>query len=152
MEVKIRNGERKDLEFLVEAQIAMALESEDLALDKEVLTNGINHLFDNPDSGSYLIASIEDKPVACSLILNEWSDWRNGNVIWIHSVFVLPQYRKMGVFKKIYGHIKESVQRDSSLKGIRLYVEKENARAQEVYSKLGMDGDHYKLYEWLPEG
>jgi hypothetical protein len=35
------------------------------------------------------------------------------------------------------------------LMGLRLYVDKHNKSAQEVYEKLGMNKDHYELYEWL---
>jgi GNAT superfamily N-acetyltransferase len=152
MNVKIRIGEKKDQNFIVNAQLAMALETENLQLDRETLNSGVSHLFDNSEIGGYLIAFLKEIPVASTLMLHEWSDWRNGNVIWIHSVYVLPEYRKMGIFRKIYQHIKHSVLNKPSLKGIRLYVEKENKRAQEVYSNVGMDGEHYQLYEWLPEG
>ena len=33
--------------------------------------------------------------------------------------------------------------------GLRLYVDKTNTSAQEVYTRLGMSKEHYELYEWL---
>ena len=83
------------------------------------------------------------------MITYEWSDWRNGNVYWIQSVYVLPEYRGKGVFKEMYLHIKLSVKETPGLSGIRLYVDKHNHRAQKVYNKIGMDGSHYQLFEWM---
>jgi ribosomal protein S18 acetylase RimI-like enzyme len=41
------------------------------------------------------------------------------------------------------------VNSDAGLKGIRLYVDKQNKKAQEVYKRIGMNGDHYLVYEWM---
>jgi RimJ/RimL family protein N-acetyltransferase len=38
---------------------------------------------------------------------------------------------------------------DPDLKGIRLYAEKSNEGAHQVYQKLGMSPDHYITFEWL---
>lgn len=79
----------------------------------------------------------------------EWSDWRNGNIIWFQSVYVMPEYRKLGILKKMYAHVKTLVKADDHLVGIRLYVDKGNDRAQKVYQALGMNGEHYDTYEWM---
>ena len=49
----------------------------------------------------------------------------------------------------MYRHLKEWVTADPGLKGLRLYVEKNNLNAQKVYQRLGMDNQHYDMYEWL---
>jgi hypothetical protein len=41
------------------------------------------------------------------------------------------------------------VNADDSLRGIRLYVDRRNVRAQEVYTRLGMNGEHYQVFEWM---
>jgi predicted GNAT family acetyltransferase len=41
------------------------------------------------------------------------------------------------------------VNTDPDLRGIRLYVDKTNAVAKAVYQKLGMNGEHYQMYEWM---
>ena len=46
-------------------------------------------------------------------------------------------------------HIKNEVQGNESLKGIRLYVDKANKNAELAYRKLGMNSEHYTLFEWL---
>lgn len=51
----------------------------------------------------------------------------------------------------MYHHIHQLVEQDPDMKGIRLYVEKRNETAQKVYSGLGMNGDHYTVYEWIKD-
>jgi GNAT superfamily N-acetyltransferase len=130
-------------------QIAMALETESLNLDKEIVKQGVRAVFRDLGKGRYFIALDGDKLIASLMITYEWSDWRNGTVYWIQSVFVLPEYRGKGVFKQMYLYIKDLVLNDPALTGIRLYVDKTNRRAQKVYEKMGMDGSHYQLFEWM---
>jgi GNAT superfamily N-acetyltransferase len=99
--------------------------------------------------GEYFIAELDDEPVGCLLTLPEWSDWRNGTVLWIHSVYVIPPLRGSGVYRQLYLHLKEKVMADQSLRGLRLYVDKTNQKAQTVYAKLGMTKEHYELFEWM---
>jgi ribosomal protein S18 acetylase RimI-like enzyme len=78
----------------------------------------------------------------------EWSDWRNGLYLWVQSVYVHADYRKQGIFKALYSHVKEICDRDKDIAGIRLYVEKENNVAQNTYEKLGMEKCNYFMYEY----
>ena len=87
--------------------------------------------------------------MGCLLTIPEWSDWRNGTVLWIHSVYVAPEFRKRGVFQTLYSHLKDNVAHSTDLRGLRLYVDKTNSVAQKVYSELGMNNQHYHLYEWM---
>jgi GNAT superfamily N-acetyltransferase len=149
MNLKIERANRVFASEIAEFQILMAHETENIRLEKETVALGVNHIFDHPEKGEYWLAFDGERVIASLLVLYEWSDWRNGNVIWVHSVYVLKQYRKSGVFSAMYRKLKENVQTDSSLKGIRLYVDKTNVVAQNVYKKLGMNSEHYDLYEWL---
>ncbi len=83
------------------------------------------------------------------MITFEWSDWRNGNVWWIQSVYVVPVNRGGGIFGGLYRHVQELARQDSNVRGLRLYVDKRNIRAQEVYARLGMNGEHYQVFEWM---
>ncbi len=49
----------------------------------------------------------------------------------------------------MYQHLHQIVDEDPDMKGIRLYVDKSNAEAQQVYSSLGMNGEHYSVFEWM---
>ncbi len=139
----------KDRDIVANFQVEMALETENMNLDEEVVKKGIDYLLENSHVGKYLVVKIKDEIVACTLCLYEWSDWRNGNVIWIHSVYVKKSYRKQGIFKKIYNFLKDKVE-NGEFRGLRLYVDKSNVKAQKVYNSLGMSNKHYELYEWLP--
>ena len=147
----LRKAISTDLEIIVHFQIAMAMETEGINLDFDIVSKGVNAVFKDPTKGNYYVAE-ENKQVIASLLTTfEWSDWRNGTVLWIQSVFVKPEHRGKGVFKAMYKNIQHMVMENHELKGIRLYAEKTNSNAHKVYEKLGMNANHYKLYEWLKD-
>ena len=147
--IEIRKGKLTDTEHIVELQLRMAHETEGIRLDRQVVTKGVQGVFDQPARGTYWIAEEKGKILAVFLSVPEWSDWRNATVLWIHSLYVIPQARKKGVFSKMFRNLKTQVQQSSELAGLRLYVDKQNKPAQKVYEKLGMNKHHYELYEWL---
>lgn len=148
--MKIRKATDKDMATIAAFQIAMAAETEQLTLDYEVVNQGVKAVFDVPARGRYFVAENDrDEVIASLLITFEWSDWRNGTVFWLQSVYVLPEHRNKRVFRQMYEHIKALAQADASVKGIRLYVDKTNTTAQKVYCKIGMHSEHYTLYEWM---
>ena len=147
--IEIRKGKLSDLERIVELQVRMAQETEGLGLDKTVVSRGVRGVFEEPARGTYWVAEEKDKVLGMLLAIPEWSDWRNGTVLWIHSLYIIPQARGQGVFKKLYLNLKKQVEQSPQLMGLRLYVDKRNKSAQEVYEKLGMSKEHYDLYEWL---
>lgn len=149
MTISIRPGLLFDIETIADFQIRMALETETLKLDHSTVIKGVSAVFDDPTKGKYWIAESDGHVVGCLLTIPEWSDWRNGTVLWIHSVYVLEKFRQIGVFKKLYLHLKDMVETSSDLRGLRLYVDKSNLKAQRVYESLGMSGEHYHLFEWL---
>ena len=126
----------------------MALETEDLQLENPIVENGVKAVFDDPNKGLYVVAHDDNTIVASLMLTPEWSDWRNGYFLWIQSLFVISSYRNNGVFRKMYSYVKELVKTSGDFCGIRLYVEVNNTLAQEVYSKVGMIQDHYKMFEW----
>lgn len=147
--INIRRAKPIDILQIVDFQIKMAAETENLHLNRKTVTEGVTHIFDQKKKGYYLVAESDKKIIASILILYEWSDWRNGNVIWLHSVYVKPEFRGSGVFRTMYNHIKQTVLKDDSIMGIRLYVDKNNLDAQMVYRKLGMNDEHYRTFEWM---
>jgi len=147
--IEIRKGKLSDSERIVELQLQMARETEGLGLDKTVVGRGVHGVFQEPARGTYWVAEEKDRVLGVLLAIPEWSDWRNATVLWIHSLYVIPEARGQGVFKKLYLNLEKQVQQSSELAGIRLYVDKQNKLAQEVYEKLGMNKHHYELYEWL---
>lgn len=149
MKITVRLGQKSDLPQIVAAQKSMAMESEGLALDQNTLEKGVLGIFEKPQRGNYWIAEVDSKMAGMLLVVPEWSDWRNRDIWWIHSVYTWPEFRGQGVYKALYSSLKEKVLASDDLGGLRLYVETENLAAQKVYKKLGMRDDHYFMYEWL---
>lgn len=145
----IREALPSEYKIITSFQEEMALETENLKLDTHTVQNGVIAVLSDTSKGTYYVAEREGKIVGCLLITYEWSDWRNGWVLWIQSVYILPEYRNKGIFSSLYLHIKRLVQDGSDLMGIRLYVDKSNEKAIQVYRRIGMDGEHYQLFEWM---
>lgn len=142
----IRPATLDDLDFIVSGNLALARETENLELPPDVLHAGVRALLEGRAPGHYWIAEHEGRPVGQSLITFEWSDWRNGMVWWFQSVYVLADARQHGVFRALYAHIRNAAEAAGAA-GLRLYVDTSNVRAQQVYSALGMNGDHYRVFE-----
>ena len=147
--ISIRKALPEDASTIVDFQIKMAKETENLVLEAEKLMPGALAVFDDTSKGTYYVAVKGDEVIGCLLTTYEWSEWRNGTVLWIQSVYILEEYRGQKVFRKMYEHIQQIVEQNDAYKGIRLYVEKDNTRAQKVYTALGMDGEHYRMFEWI---
>ncbi len=149
MEITIRDAKAEDLQIITDFQMEMALETEALKLDREVLSAGVSSVLNDNSKARYFIAHTSSESVGMLMITFEWSDWRNGWVWWIQSVYTKPGFRKMGVYKLLYDHIKNLVINSNNIRGVRLYVDKRNVPAQRVYESLGMNGEHYTTYEWM---
>ncbi|PLW96035.1 MAG: GNAT family N-acetyltransferase [Marinilabiliales bacterium] len=146
--VQIRLATEEDQDVIADFQLKMALETEDLRLDEKTVREGVLGVFRDPSKGKYFVATEDKQVIASTLLTNELSDWRNQWFLWIQSVYVLREKRGKGVFRKMYETIKEMVEEDASIAGLKLYVDSENESAIATYKAIGMDGEHYKLFEW----
>jgi len=146
--IKIRKANPEDASVIIDFQQKMAWETEQLKLVPEKIINGVKAVFNQPVKGHYWVADDDGKVIASLLITYEWSDWRNTDVWWIQSVYVLPEFRRKGVFRKMYSSIKDAAEKQG-IAGLRLYVETNNTNAQKTYESLGMQCEHYRMYEWL---
>ena len=148
--IRVRDATPDDIPALVRFNLAMAAETEDLALDEARLTRGVQRVFDDPDRARYFVAETGSaEVVACTMLTTEWSDWRDGVAWWLQSVYVLPEWRRQGVFRALYQHIERAARSagDPEVVALRLYVHDENERAQQVYRRLGMDASDYRVFE-----
>lgn len=148
--ISIRKATPADAPVIIDFQQKMAWETEQMTLRSELVTKGVNAVFENSSRGQYWVAEDNGLVIASLLITYEWSDWRNSNVWWFQSVYVLPDWRRTGVFRSMYNHIKDEADK-IGVAGLRLYVETNNKRAQKTYESLGMQSEHYTMYEWLKE-
>ena len=142
----IVRGEVDDIESIVQFQAKMAMESEGTTLNLEKVTKGVTAAMNDESKGIYWVAKVNGKVIGSLMVTREWSDWNNEWYWWIQSVYVLPDYRKHGVYKAMYSTLKE-VAKENKVSQIRLYVDKTNHPAQQVYQRLGMHESHYLMYE-----
>jgi ribosomal protein S18 acetylase RimI-like enzyme len=148
--ITIRKATPADSEAIIDFQQKMAWETEQMTLIHDTVFKGVNAVFNDSSRGQYWVAEDNDFVIASLLITYEWSDWRNCNVWWFQSVYVLPEFRRKGVFSTMYLFIKNEAERNGA-GGLRLYVESNNTSAQCTYEALGMQSLHYKMYEWMKE-
>ena len=127
-------------------QVDMAMESEGYALDYERTLKGVESVLQNDTKGRYVLAVIDGKPVASLMLTREWSDWNCCWYLWIQSVYVSPDYRKNGIYKAMYEEVLR-LAKSEGVSQVRLYVDKDNKKAQTVYQKVGMSECHYLMYE-----
>lgn len=144
--VHVRPATLADLDFLVSGNLEMALETENLRLDPDTVRTAVRALLDGRQAGRYWVAEEDDVPAGQLLVTFEWSDWRNRMIWWIQSVYTTPAARRHGVYRALYAHVRQEAQAAGAC-GLRLYVDTRNTRAQQVYASLGMNGDHYRVFE-----
>lgn len=147
--ITIRMAESKDASAIVEFNLAMALETEQKKLDRSILESGVQTVFEKSSHGFYIIAESDGEAIASLLITPEWSDWRNESFWWIQSLYVLPQWRRKGVFRSLYTYVAEKARQRNEVCGLRLYVERNNSIARTTYEAQGMNPSVYSLYEQL---
>jgi ribosomal protein S18 acetylase RimI-like enzyme len=149
----IRKAKLEDLERIVDFNIQMAKETEEKILEKNVAREGVKAVLTNELKGFFLLAEEnkgEKKICGQLMITSEWSDWRNKNIWWIQSVFVDKNYRNRKVFSKLFKSVTKMALSEKEVGGLRLYVEKHNDSAKQVYESLGMKKTPYEIYEkWL---
>jgi GNAT superfamily N-acetyltransferase len=150
-EISVRRARIADLGALVDFNTGIALETEGRRLDPDVLRVGIARVLGDSSLGFYTVAEIGGEVVGCTLITFEWSDWRNGMIWWIQSVYVAAHARGKGVFSAIHRRLEEESRSIPGVVGFRLYVEEENHRAQEVYQRRGLGRTRYIVFEGLRE-
>jgi GNAT superfamily N-acetyltransferase len=149
MDIVIRQARAEDLDTIVRFNRAMALETEDKVLDTATVTSGVRRALADPGKGRYLLAVIDGRVVGQLMFTLEWSDWRDGWLWWIQSVFVDPEWRGHGVFSRLYRHLAKTAAESKDVRGLRLYVESGNDRAQRVYRALGMRPAGYEVMQML---
>eukprot|EP00743_Colponemidia_sp_Colp-15_P006501 GILK01007000.1.p1 GENE.GILK01007000.1~~GILK01007000.1.p1 ORF type:complete len:171 (-),score=23.08 GILK01007000.1:117-629(-) len=145
--VTVRPALLSDVEQLISFNCGIAKETENKDLAPDVIRRGVLGVFENEARGRYYVAEIDGVVAGCLMITYEWSDWRAGNFWWIQSVYCDPAYRRRGAFKALYQHVHDAAKNDKNVCGLRLYVDRENEKAQQTYSALGMVKAHYDIYE-----
>jgi len=126
---------------------AMAWETEHRRLHGPTVLAGTRALMERSEFGRYFLAKIDGRAVGQAMVTYEWSDWRNGVIWWLQSVYVSPEYRRRGVFTTILKHIEHAARASEDAVGLRLYVETENEPAMATYKKLNFTPSGHVVYE-----
>lgn len=150
--IHVRDATIDDLESLFRFNQELAGETEARHLPDDVLRQGILAALNSPNRLHYWVA-VENAnpfvPIGQAAVSYEWSDWRNGWIWWLQSVFVDSDHRGQGTFRALLAAIHEAAGKDEQVIGLRLYVEHENARARSVYEKLGFVPAGYEVMELM---
>ena len=145
--MKIRKAKLADAAIIAQFNRNLAWETEKLRLNRRVVDRGVRALLKDSGKGIYFVAEQNGEVVGQLMITYEWSDWRNGNIWWIQSVYVAPEFRQQGVFRKLFKQVEKLGRSRRDVCGLRLYVERNNRRAHRAYVRLGMKHTHYEIYE-----
>ena len=147
IDINIRLANLDCAPIIAEFTGTMALETEGVELDPEVVLKGVENAMNDEKFGFYIVAQVNEKTVGCLMVTYEWSDWRNGVQWWLQSVYVEPNHRGIGVFNKMFDFVVERAKSEQNVCGIRLYVEKSNTRAISTYRSLGLNPTDYLMFE-----
>jgi len=147
----VRPARMEDVDMLVTFSAAMALETEGRRLDMDRLRRGTQRVFDSPTRGFYVVAELpqESSPgvIGQLLVTYEWSDWRDATFWWIQSLYVHPDWRRRGVYRRMHEYIRQQARSRSDVCGLRLYVEAGNTGAQAAYRQTGLFPSSYRIIE-----
>ena len=146
LNIKIREAENPDIPVLAEYNQALARETEDIQLNPETLLAGITNAL-NRNECHYYVAELNGQVVGQTMITYEWSDWRNGVIWWIQSVYVRPDFRNKGIFRAIFNHVEQLARNHPEVQTLRLYVIENNQSGKNTYQALGMHDSGYVVYE-----
>ena len=147
MDIVVREAVPNDGPIIAEFNSRMAVETEDRVLDSGLIGPGVAALIDDSTKGGYWLAEHDGVAIGQIMVTYEWSDWRNGMLWWIQSVYIAQENRRQGVFSTLYRHVESLARAADDVCGLRLYVENKNTRAQETYLALGMIRPGYQVME-----
>ena len=136
-----------DAPVIAEFNLRLAEETEDLRLAPDCVKAGVQAILSDTSKGIYYVAELNGEVVGQLMITYEWSDWRNGNLWWIQSVYVKEQYRRQGVFGRLFAHLRALARDQKDVRSLRLYMHADNSRARKSYERLGMKPTRYEVYE-----
>lgn len=148
-DIRLREATPSDAAAIVDFNRRLAWETEQKTLDTETLSRGVARLLGEPAAGFYRIAESAGEVVGQLMVTFEWSDWRDGWFWWVQSVYVREDLRRSGVFRSLFEDVVRMAKECGDVVGVRLYVERDNLRAQQTYAALGMADPGYLVRELM---
>ncbi|MGF1634123.1 MAG: GNAT family N-acetyltransferase [Phycisphaerae bacterium] len=142
--VSVRPATPNDAATIALFNLRLAYESEGIKLNSMHIKEGVQAVLADANKGRYFLAEADGVVAGQLLVTYEWSDWRNGWVWWLQSVYVRRDLRRKGVFRALLEHVSR-VAADEHATGIRLYVEEANDAATSTYRALGFNLSSYRV-------
>ena len=147
LNITIRPATLDDWRVIAEFNTRLAQETEGKVLNPSIIAAGVKALLANPARGRYFVACRSNQIIGQIMHTHEWSDWRNGEIWWLQSVYVHPNFRQMGIFRSLFRYLERLASNDPNVIGLRLYAESQNSRALDVYHALGFEASGYVVLE-----
>ena len=114
---------------------------------RDLLRNGLRKLLSSPELGFIIVAEADGAIVGMLRVQFEWSPYRDGTFWWVENVYVVPEWRRKGVYGAMHKHVHDAAEADPAICGIRLYAEEYNRGARRTYESVGMNGFMAELFE-----
>ncbi len=143
----IRQAVLSDTQVIADFNLRLAEETENLRLDPKRVREGVAALLRDPAKGLYFVYEENGVVAGQVMITYEWSDWRNGNIWWLQSVYVRQEFRGRGVFRALFHHLKDLARTEGGVCCLRLYMHADKSRARQSYERLGMNHTKYEVFE-----
>ena len=115
-QMNIRQACPADAPVIADFNLRLAHETEDLRLPPERVHAGVKALLEDEAKGLYFVAEIDGTVAGQLMLTYEWSDWRNGNIWWLQSVYVKQEFRGRGVFRALFTYLRDLAQRKQALR------------------------------------
>ncbi len=145
--IEIRQAGPGDAQIIADFNLRLARETEQLELVPDTVYEGVRALLSDARKGIYFVAHVGGEITGQLMITYEWSDWRNGTIWWLQSVYVKPEFRRRGVFRALFHHVQGLASSQGDVTALRLYMHAENRTARESYRILGMKQTKYEVLE-----
>jgi ribosomal protein S18 acetylase RimI-like enzyme len=147
MNITYRVALETDAVVIADLNCRLAMETEGKILDRVVVGNGVLSGIKQGPEVRYFVAQCDGKIIGQLMLTREWSDWRNGWMIWLQSIYVLGQFRRCGVFRSLFHYAISTVRDEMPVDVVRLYVEQANETAKSCYKSLGFKCAGYEVLE-----
>ena len=150
MSIVFRRASADDADVIIEFNRLLAAESEQTDLDPNIVRRGVERGSLHFPEVRYFVAETHGRIVGQMMMTREWSDWRDGWLLWLQSVYVDPDFRRQGVFRRLLNHSLAECAKTMKVAGVRLYVEKDNVAATSTYLRSGFKDSGYRVMEIVP--
>lgn len=147
MPITIRTPTLDDAALMADFNCRLVEETETYRLDPAVALSGVRRAIETDRGLTYFLAEVDGDAAGQTMVTREWSDWRDGMIWWVGSVYVDPQFRGRGVFRSLLEHVARAAAADPDVCLLRLYVETHNEAARATYNRLGFEELDYRVYE-----